>query len=116
MRKNLRTVLVATAFFLTGGCGLVYESLWTRYLSELTGGTALSQLIVLIVFMGGLALGAMLIGRFVDSRPGRCLFIYAILELGVGGYAILFPVLHKIGTISYLTLGTDLESGTFGNK
>jgi spermidine synthase len=114
MRKNLRTVLVATAFFLTGGCGLVYESLWTRYLSELTGGTALSQLIVLIVFMGGLALGAMLIGRFVDSRPGRGLFIYAILELGVGGYAILFPVLHKIGTISYLTLGTDLESGTFG--
>lgn len=113
MQENLKTVVVATAFFLTGGCGLVYESLWTRYLSELTGGTALSQLIVLIVFMGGLALGAMLIGKLVDRKPGRGLFIYALLELGIGSYAILFPVLHRASTNLYSTLGANITGGDF---
>lgn len=114
MRYTLKAPFVAAAFFLTGGCGLVYESLWTRYLAELTGGTALSQLIVLMVFMGGLALGAILVGQLVDKRPAKGLFVYACLELGIGFYAILFPYLHKLFSHFYFSIGTHLGSGSAG--
>lgn len=86
--------IVSLAFFLSGGCGLVYEVLWSRYLAELMGSTSLSQLVVLIVFMGGLALGAMLVGRIVDQRDNG-LACYGWLELGIGSYALLFPGLFK---------------------
>lgn len=114
MRNLLTTVVVSTLFFLSGGCALVYESLWTRYLAELTGGTALSQLIVLMVFMGGLALGAMLIGRLVDRRLGQGLFIYGLLEAGIGLYAMLFPQFFQFATELHDALGVGLSSGSAG--
>jgi spermidine synthase len=45
---------------------------------------------VLSVFMGGLALGAWLAGRWIDRRP-RPLTIYAALECGIGLYALFVP-------------------------
>lgn len=114
MRYQLRTSAVAAAFFLSGGCGLIYESLWTRYVSELTGGTALSQLIVLMVFMGGLALGAMLAGRLVDRRREQGLLVYGVLEICIGLYAIFFPLLHSLSANLYSSIGTNLESGSSG--
>ena len=112
MRNLLTTPFVATAFFLSGGCGLVYESLWTRYLAELTGGTALSQLIVLMVFMGGLALGAIVVGRLVDRWRGHGLLVYGFLEVGIGLYAILFPWLHVKLSHFYFSAGSNLSSGS----
>lgn len=80
--KTFNTVFVVVAFFLSGFCGLVYEILWSRYLAELLGVTAMAQFVVLMVFMGGLALGALWIGRLVD-RGNNGLIYYALLELGV---------------------------------
>jgi len=114
MRNFLTTSFVATLFFLSGGCGLVYESLWTRYLTELTGGTALSQLIVLMVFMGGLSLGAILVGRLVDQQRGRGLVVYGGLETGIGLYAIIFPLLQSKLAHFYFSVGANLGSGTAG--
>lgn len=114
MQNFLTTTFVSIVFFLSGGCALVYESLWTRYLTELTGGTALSQLIVLIVFMGGLSLGAVLVGRLVDKRRVSGLVIYGVLETGIGLYAILFPLLYNLLSQIYLEVGADLGSGSAG--
>ena len=114
LRSFLTTPFVLTIFFLSGCCGLVYESLWARYLTELTGGTALSQLIVLMVFMGGLSLGAMLVGRLVDKQMGRGLVVYGWLEIGIGLYAIIFPYLHSKLSHFYFSAGANLGSGTAG--
>jgi len=43
---------------LSGFCGLIYESIWSQYLKLFLGHAAYAQTVVLIVFIGGLALGA----------------------------------------------------------
>jgi len=45
---------------------------------------------VLTSLMAGLALGSALFGRLVD-RGGRVLRTYAVLELGIGLFALLLP-------------------------
>lgn len=106
-------LFVSTTFILSGVCGLIYEVLWTRFLADLLGGTALSQFVVLMVFMGGLALGAILIGRQVD-RGGNGLLYYGWLEVGIGFYAVLFPVLSAMATRTFYFLGANFEPGSPG--
>jgi spermidine synthase len=106
-----KVLLVSTAFFLSGGCGLVYEVLWTRYLADLMGATSLSQFVVLMVFMGGLALGAILVGRLVD-RGHNGLVYYGWLEVGIGLYAVLFPFLFGKVSGVFVSIGADFELGS----
>lgn len=78
-------------FFLSGAAGLAYEMVWTRRLSLIFGSTTLAVSTVLAVYMGGLALGSALVGRWAD-RPGcRRIRLYAWLEAGVGAYALFTP-------------------------
>jgi MFS family permease len=55
---------------------------WLRLLKLTLGNTVYATSIVISVFMGGLALGAMLMGRFSDRVTGR-LRLYALLELPI---------------------------------
>jgi spermidine synthase len=66
-------------FFLSGAAALMYEVVWVRSLSLLFGGTHLAISTVLSVFMGGLALGSYVIGRFVD-RVKKPLRLYGYLR------------------------------------
>ena len=53
-RRGDRTVAVLTwLFFLSGAAGLIYESIWARYLGLFAGHDAYGQIIVLIIFLGG---------------------------------------------------------------
>ena len=76
--------LVGLGFLLSGAAGLVFEVLWGRYLGLFIGGTAQAHTLVLATYMGGLALGNTLFGRFTD-RFGNRLLLYAILEAAPGG-------------------------------
>ena len=66
-------------FFLSGFCGLIYESIWSHYLKLLLGHAAYAQAVVLVVFVGGLAIGAWLTGR-VSERIRRPVRAYALVE------------------------------------
>ena len=55
--------LLYVVFVLSGAAGLIYESIWTRYLGLFVGHSAYAQVIVLVIFLGGMSLGALLIGR-----------------------------------------------------
>jgi len=86
------TLVVGICFFATGAAGLIYEIAWNRILALVMGNTSYSLATLLTVFMGGLALGAWIGGRW--APPGRsALLMYGMLELGVGAYCLLFPVL-----------------------
>lgn len=86
--------LIFLCFFLSGGSGLLFEVLWTRELGLVFGSTTLAMSTVLSVFMGGLALGSYLGGRFVRrfTDPWGPLRAYAFVEAGVGAYALLVPL------------------------
>jgi len=77
----------------SGACGLVYELVWTRMLSLILGSNSLGVAAALAGFMGGLAGGSLLAGRFLDRKPHLALKLYAFLELGIGLYAVFSPLL-----------------------
>ncbi len=80
--------LAGLLFFLSGVAALIYQVAWVRSFSLIFGGSHLAVTTVLSVFMGGLALGARILGKERWNK-GRPLALYGGLELGVGGSALL---------------------------
>ena len=76
-------LLLYLIFVLSGSAALIYESIWSRYLGLFVGHSAYAQVIVLVIFLGGMALGALLAGRFSD-RIREPLLWYAGVEIVVG--------------------------------
>src|SRR3954468_1622301 len=76
-------------FTASGFAGLIYESIWTHYLKLFLGHAAYAQSLVLIVFMGGMALGAALCGR-LSQKLANPLLVYAAVEAAIGVLALAF--------------------------
>ena len=70
-------------FVLSGAAGLIYESIWTRYLGLFVGHGAYAQVLVLVIFLGGMSAGA---PRGEPAGPSGCATRcwYAYVELAVG--------------------------------
>ncbi len=92
------------AFVLSGACGLVYEAVWAHYLKLFLGHAAYAQTVVLVVFIGGMAIGAAVCGRFAD-RVANPLRAYAAIEcaIGVGGL-VFHPLFVRATDWAYATL------------
>src|SRR5207245_9472998 len=86
------TGFLCVCFFLSGATALVYEVVCLRILGLVFGHTVHAVATVLIVFMGGLALGSALFGGRT-SRIRNPLQAYGWLELGTGAWAALLPLL-----------------------
>src|SRR5262245_23370655 len=96
----LSLALLYLLFFFSGAASLVYEIVWARELTLVFGGSHLAVTTVLTVFMGGLALGGLLLGRIAD-RTLHPLRLYGLLEAGIalGGLGFLalmalYPALY----------------------
>ena len=112
--SGAKTVILG-AFFVSGACGLIHEVAWTRLLRLIMGNTTFSITTVLCAFMGGLALGSYLGGRFIDRRKDP-LKIFAILEGSIGIYCFLLPWLINVAEPVYRFLyqGTHTSFYVFG--
>ncbi|MGA1792189.1 MAG: fused MFS/spermidine synthase, partial [bacterium] len=104
------TILIL--FFLSGACGLIYEILWSRYLTLFLGSTTTAYTIVLAVFMGGLGLGNFLIGRLSDSQKNN-LALFAWLQMLIGIYGVIFPLLWRFLSHTYISIVPTLEGSPF---
>ena len=76
-------------FAASGFAGLVYESIWARYLKLMLGHAAYAQALVLAIFLLGLAAGSAICAR-LSSRIRRPLLCYALIEAAVAVAALLF--------------------------
>ncbi len=107
MARRLSPSWVLTAlficFFLSGAAALVYEVVWMRMLTEIFGSSAYAVATVLAAFMAGLALGSYVFGKLANSRKNH-LRLYAFLELGVGIYGFLVPVIFSATRDVYIPL------------
>ena len=65
-------------FVASGFAGLIYQSLWARYLKLFLGNAAAAQVLVLAVFLGGLAIGSALAAR-TSVRLRHPLLLYAAI-------------------------------------
>lgn len=93
-------------------CGLIYEVVWMRMLTVIFGNTVFATSTVLAVFMAGLALGSFYFGRLIDKRA-NVLRLYGILEIGIGGYALLLPVLLSAVTPFYIWIYRSFGTGYY---
>ena len=76
-------------FAISGFSGLIYESIWSHYLKLFLGHAAYAQSLVLIIFMGGMAIGSQLASRF-SAKMRIPILAYALVEAIVGVMALLF--------------------------
>ncbi len=80
--------------FACSGCSaLIYEIVWYQMLQLVIGSTAISLAVLLATFMGGLCLGSLALPRIRAATDRHPLFVYAVVEAGIG----LFGLLALIG-------------------
>src|SRR5512133_2778817 len=71
------------------GCSaLIYEIVWYHMLALNIGSTAVSLGVLLATYMGGLCIGSAWLPR-LPRFSGHPMRLYAWLEFGVAGFAIL---------------------------
>lgn len=87
--ENARRRALLGIFVVSGFTGLIYESIWSQYLKLFLGHAAYAQTVVLMIFMGGMAIGAWLISRY-SARLQRLLWGYLLVEALIGVLGIVF--------------------------
>ncbi|HJU88065.1 MAG TPA: fused MFS/spermidine synthase [Gemmatimonadaceae bacterium] len=103
--------LLYLVFILSGAAGLIYESIWSRYLGLFVGHSAYAQIIVLAIFLGGMSLGAILAARR-SERVAQPLLWYAIVELIVGIIGFVFHYIYSgVTSLAYDAIFPALAGG-----
>lgn len=97
--KTYRLIYLITA--LSGAAGLIYEITWSRMLVLVFGNSTHSIVAVISAFLGGLAIGSLLISSWTSQKSSKQLLkAYTYIELGIGVSAILtifvLPYMGKI--------------------
>lgn len=93
---GLRAATLGALFALSGCASLMDQVVWLRLLGLSFGNTTYAAATLLAVFMGGLALGTLVFGRWAD-RLRRPLTVFAAVEIGVALIALASP--HLLGMI-----------------
>ena len=88
--KKSRIYIILFVYGLSGFTALAYEVIWTRVLAILFFTTTYAFTTMLSTMLASLALGSFLFRRFAD-RVRLPLFIFGILEMAIGLYAVFMP-------------------------
>ncbi len=93
-KASLFFTLILSCFFLSGVAGLIYEILWVRMIDKVIGSAPFAVATVLSIFMGGLALGSYVAGKYIDRIPSKSnlLSLYGMVEVAIGICALLIPL------------------------
>jgi predicted membrane-bound spermidine synthase len=103
--------LLTICFVLSGAAGLMYESIWSRYLGLFVGHAAYAQVIVLVIYLGGMSAGAAIAARRAD-RIREPLIWYAAIEVGVGLLGVFFHEIFQATTsFAYASIFPALAGG-----
>ncbi|MBM4358591.1 MAG: fused MFS/spermidine synthase [Deltaproteobacteria bacterium] len=101
--------ITALLFLTSGATALLYQVAFGKKLSTIYGATAYAVSAVLAAFMGGLALGAHLGGKWA-SKVRRPLFVYGVAEALVGVVCALTPLFFDGVAGAYRALVVSMPS------
>lgn len=82
---------------------MLYQTAWMRQFSTVFGTSELAVATVLSAYMGGLALGAAIAGKFVNQVK-RPVFTYGVLEAAIAGSALMVPLLLQMASWIYAAI------------
>jgi spermidine synthase len=115
-RAEARAELGIRLMFLASGCAaLTYEVIWMHLMRLVIGASSMSVGIVLASFMGGMFLGSLFFARYVP-RVRHPLRVYAAIEVGIGVFGLLMPLLLPairhvyVGLVGYGAVGIALRA------
>ena len=101
---------VAPLLFASGFCALVYQMAWLREFRLIFGTSTAATAAVLGIFMGGLGIGSLVLGRRSERVPNPLAF-YAKLELLIAVLVAVSPVLIWLVRCAYLGMGGTMALG-----
>ena len=108
---TLLQLMLTVAFVLSGAAGLIYESIWSRYLGLFVGHSAYAQTIVLVIFLGGMSAGAAWVARRSATLTSPLMW-YARAEAACGVIGLVFHGAFGLVTaFCYDTLFPALPGG-----
>ena len=106
------TLFLTCLFVLSGAAGLIYESIWSRYLGLFVGHSAYAQVIVLVIFLGGMSGGAAIAAKH-SARLREPLLWYAGIEAIVGVLGVAFHfIFGSVTAFAYDAIFPALAGGT----
>ena len=105
--------MVAPLLFTSGMCALTYQTVWLREFRLIFGASTAATAAVLAIFMGGIGIGSVVLGRRADSHT-RPLAFYGQLELLIASSTALTPMVLGLVRSVYLHTGGSLVLGTLG--
>ena len=101
--NNVVVYWLMLVYLLSGACSLIDQVVWLRLLKLSLGNTVYASCVVVSVFMAGLALGALLMGRFSDRIEHR-LKLYAFIEVLITIVAVCSPWMLQLADEFYVWL------------
>lgn len=91
----------------SGFAGLGYQIVWTQQIGLWLGHEAAAVLAVVAAFFGGLTLGALLLGRRIESSAAPLRW-YALCEALIGGWGlVLIVAMPAAGRAALVLIGPD---------
>jgi spermidine synthase len=108
-RAALFSLFVYLAFFASGAASLMAEVTWSRMLIVVVGNSISAAAMIIGVFMGGLGLGSFAGGRYLGRRKPS-LVPYLLLEATIGIYVLLSPVLFRVLSHVFTSLGESVSN------
>src|SRR5438067_5067837 len=108
----MRVKTTGLLLFGSGACALIYQTVWLREFRLIFGASTAASAAVLAIFMGGLGVGSVVLGKRADATRNP-LALYGFLEVGVAVAAILTPALLWLVRHAYLAIGGSFALGTF---
>jgi spermidine synthase len=101
---------VALLLFGSGTCALIYEIAWFREFRLVFGASTAANAAVLAVFVGGLGIGGLVLGKYADRAP-RPILLYAKLEVIAAVLAALTPAFLWATRKAYIAVGGSAAVG-----
>ncbi|MEW8334107.1 MAG: hypothetical protein AB2601_14890 [Candidatus Thiodiazotropha sp.] len=110
---NKRTLMLSVfvaVFALSGFSGLIYESIWSHYLKLFLGHSSYAQVLVLAIFMGGMAIGSTIAAR-LSKRLTNLILYYGIVEGIIGLFGLVFHGLFvAVQSAAFESIFPNLEA------
>ena len=105
--------IIPLLLFGSGFCALVYQTTWLREFRLIFGGSTAATAAVLGIFMSGLGIGGIILGRRSETKT-KPLAFYGRLELFIAASAVLSLLLIVIARSIYIALGGTSTMGMIG--
>lgn len=90
-----------SVFVLSGVSALIYQMVWQRALLTIYGSNVESVAMVVAAFLAGLGIGSLAGGWLSKSVRWPLVLLFALIELGIGGYGLIsLRLFHWFGGLT----------------